>query len=82
MDCRLWSFKSHDPHTLQGMYNQRRISSKVKIGSIKYIETNIFGDVLGIAIQKDGTKTDITLCDVKYVPRKLISVTTTMNRGI
>ena len=66
------------------MYNQRRISSKVKIGSVKYVEANIIGDVSGIAIQKDGTKTDITLRDVKYVPRlfcKLISLTTTMNRG-
>ena len=71
-------------NTLQGMYNQRRISLKVKIGSGEYVETNIIGDVSGIAIQKDGTKKDITLSDVKYVPRlfcKLISLTTTMNKG-
>ena len=73
---------SHMTNTLQGMYNQRRISSKVKIGSGEYIEANIIGDVSGIAIQKDGTKTNITLCNIKYVPSlfcKLISLTTTMN---
>ena len=71
-------------NTLQGMYNQRRISSKVKIGSGVYVEANIIGDVSGIAIKKDGTKSDITLRDVNYVPSlfcTLISLTTTMNRG-
>ena len=75
---------SHMTNTLQGIYNQRRISSKVKIGSGEYVEANIIGDVLGIVIRKDGMKTDITLRDVKYVPClfcKLISLTTTMNRG-
>ena len=55
---------SHMTNTLQGMYNQRRISSKVKIGSSKYVEANIIGDVSGIVIQKDGLKTDIPLCNV------------------
>ena len=41
-------------NTLQGMYNQRRISSKVKIGSSKYMEANIIGDISGIAIQNCG----------------------------
>ena len=75
---------SHMINTLQGMYNQCRISSKVKIGSSKYVEANIIGDVSGIAIQKDGTKTDITLRNIKYVTRlfcKFISLTTMMNRG-
>ena len=38
----------------------------------------------GTGIQKDGTKKDITLRNVKYVPRlffKLISLITIMNRG-
>ena len=71
-------------NTLQGMYNQRKISSKLKIGSEEYVDTNIVGGVSGIAIQKDGTKKDITLRNIKYVPRlfyNLISLTTTMNRG-
>ena len=71
-------------NTLQGMYNQRKISSRVKIGSGEYVEANIIGDVSGIVIQKDGTKKDITLREVKYIPClfcKLISLTTTMNRG-
>ena len=75
---------SHMTNTLQGIYNHRRISSKVKIGSSKYVDANIICDVSDIAIQKDGTKTDITLRDVKYVPRlfcKLISQTITINRG-
>ena len=42
-------------NTLQGMYNQHKISSKVKIGSREYVDANIIGDVSGIAIQKDGT---------------------------
>ena len=48
------------------------------------MDANIIGDMSGIAIQKDGTKRDITLYNVKYAPRlfcKLISLTTTMNRG-
>ena len=75
---------SHMTNTLQGMFNQRKISSKVKIGSGEYVDSNIVGDVSGIAIQKDETKKDITLHDVKYVPClfcKLISLTTTIKRG-
>ena len=71
-------------NTLQGKYNQSKISSKLKIGSGEYVDANIRGDVSGIAIQQDGTKKDITLCNVKYIPRlfyKLINLTTTMNRG-
>ena len=75
---------SHMTNTLQGMYNQRKISSKVKNGSREYVEANIIGDISGIATQKDGTKKDITLRNVKYVPClfcKLISLTSTMSRG-
>ena len=43
----------HMTKTLQGIYNQRRISLKVKIGSGEYVNANIIGDVSGIAIQKD-----------------------------
>ena len=71
-------------NTLQGMYNQRKISSKVKIGSREYVDANIIGDVPGIATQKDGTKKYITLCNVKCVPClfcKLFSLTTIMNKG-
>ena len=75
---------SHMTNTLQGMYNQCRISSKVKSGSGKYVEANIIGDISGITIQKDGAKTDIMLRNIKYAPSlfcKLISLTTTMNKG-
>ena len=71
-------------NTLQGMYNQCRISSKVKIERGEYVDANIIVDMSGIAIQKDGSRKDITLRDVKYVPRlfcKLISITNTMSRG-
>ena len=66
------------------MYNQCKISLKVKIGSGEYVDATIIGNVLGIAFQKDGKRKDITLRNVKYVPRlfyKLISLTTPMNRG-
>ena len=36
---------SHMTNTLQGMYNQRKISSKVKIGSSNYMAAIIIGDV-------------------------------------
>ena len=75
---------SHMTNKLQGVYNQRKISSKAKIDSKEYVDANIIGDVSGITSQKDGTKKDITLHNVKYVPHlfcKLISVTTIMNRG-
>ena len=38
-------------NTLQGMFNQRRISLKIKIGSREYVDANIIGDVSGTAIQ-------------------------------
>ena len=40
----------HMTNTLHGMYNQRKISSKVKIGSGVY-EANIICDVSGMTIQ-------------------------------
>ena len=58
---------SHMTNTLQGMYNQRQISSKVKIGSGEYVDTNIINDVSGIAIQKDGAKKDITLRTTSFL---------------
>ena len=73
---------SHMTKTLQVTYNQHRTSLKVKIGSGEYVDANIIGDVSGIAIQQDGTRKDITLRNVKYVPRlfcKLISLTTNEN---
>ena len=48
-------------NTLQGIYNQRKISYKVKIGSGEYVEADIMGDVSDIAVQKDGTVRRITL---------------------
>ena len=75
---------SHVTNTVQGMYNQRKISSNVKIGSREYADAYIIGDMSGMAIQKYGKKQDITLCNIKYIPRlfcKLISLTTIMNRG-
>ena len=70
-------------NTLQSMYNQRKMSSKVKIGSREYMDANIIGDMVGMAIQKDGTKKRHHT-QFKYVPRlscKLISLTTIINRG-
>ena len=75
---------SHMTNTLQGMYNQCKISSKVKIGSREYVDANLIGDVSVIAIQEDGTKKDITICNVKYKSClfcKSISLTTIMNKG-
>ena len=71
-------------NTIQSMYNQCKISSKVKIGSGEYMDVNIIGDVSGMAIKKDKPKKDITLHNLKYVPCffcKLINLTTIMNRG-
>ena len=46
------------------------------------MDANIIGDVSDIAIQKDGTKKDITLHNIKScLFCKLISLTTIMNRG-
>ena len=75
---------SYMTNTPQCMYYQHRISSKVKIGSGEHVDANIIGDVSGIAIQKDETRKDITLHDVKYAPClfcKSISLPPTMNRG-
>ena len=75
---------SHMTNTLQGMYNQRTILSKAKIDSGEYVDAHIMGDVSDVAIQKDGTKKDITLRNIKYAPCLfciLISLTTIMIRG-
>ena len=41
---------SHMINTLQGIYNQHKISSKLKIGSSEYMDANIIGHVSGMAI--------------------------------
>ena len=59
---------SHMTNTPQRLYNQRKILSKIKIYSKEYVDSNIIGHVSGIAIQKDGTKKEITLRNVKFIP--------------
>ena len=44
------SASNHMTNALQGMYNQHKISSKIKIGSCEYVDANIIGHVSGIAI--------------------------------
>ena len=52
-------------NTLQGMYNQRTILSKAKIDSGEYVDAHIMGDVSDVAIQKDGTKKNITIRKIR-----------------
>ena len=53
---------------VRGQINTRKIKSKGKIGSGDYIEAELIGDLRGIAKQKNGKETLITLTNVKYVP--------------
>ena len=62
----------------------RKIQSKVKIGSRHYIEAELIRDLIGIAKQKNGKETPITLTNVKYVPQllcNLISLASVLNKG-
>ena len=69
-------------NAIEGLYNQCKISSKVKIGSGEYVDTDVMVDISVIAIQKDRTEKRIILHNVKYASRlfcKLISLTTILN---
>ena len=75
---------SHMTNDASGLYNTREISSKVKIGSGDYVEAELIGSLRGIAKQKNGKETPITLTNVKYVPQlfcNLISLTSVLNKG-
>ena len=50
---------SHMTNDVSGLINQRKINSKVKIGSREYIEAQVIGDLRGTVKQLDGTKTPI-----------------------
>ena len=60
------------------LINTRKIQSNVKGGSGDYVEAELIRDLRGIAKQKNGKETPITLTNVKYVPQlfyNLISLT-------
>ena len=62
----------------------REIQSKVKIGSRDYVEAELIESLRGIAKQKNGKETLITLTNVKYVPQlfcNLISLISVLNKG-
>ena len=65
------------------LINTRKIQSKVKIGSGDYVEAKLIGELRGIAKQKNGKETPITLTNVKHVPQlfcNLISLTSILNK--
>ena len=75
---------SHMTNNASGLFNTRKIQSKDKIGSGDYVEAELIGSLKGIAKQKDGKETPITLTNVKYVPQlfcNLISLTSVLNKG-
>ena len=56
----------------------------MKIGSGDHLEANLIKDIRGIAKQKIGKETLITLNNVKYVPQlfcDLISLTSVLDKG-
>ena len=75
---------SHMINAVSGLINQRKINSKVKIGSGEYIKAQVIEDLRGKVKQLDGTETPIFLTNVKYVPHlfcNLISLTSVLNKG-
>ena len=57
-------------------------SIKNKIGCGDYVEAELIGDLRGVAKQKNGKETPITLTNIKYVPQlfcNLISLTSVTN---
>ena len=65
----------------RGLINTRK---KVKIGSGDYVEAELIGNLRGIAKQKKGEETPVTLINVKYVSQlfcNLISLTSVLNKG-
>ena len=64
--------------------NTKKIHSKVKIGSRDYVAAEPIGDLTGIAKQKNGKETLITLTNMKYVPQlfcNLICLMSILNKG-
>ena len=51
---------SHMTNDVNGLINQRKINSKVKIGSGEYVEAQVIGDLRGTVKQQDGK--EIPIC--------------------
>jgi len=75
---------SHMTNNLEGMYDITDTTSGVRLGDGKVISSVKTGKLNGIFQQKDGTKMEVTLQNVKYVPNlscNLFSVVAAMTQG-
>ena len=74
----------HRTNNLKGMVDLKTIDSKITIGNGKQLTSTKMGNKRVTVIHKNGTKTNVTLTNVKYVPElwvNLFSFTTAMKQG-
>ena len=74
----------HMKNTLEGMSELIDHKSVIYVGNGEGLKSKIMGTFHGTVVQKNGTRQDIMLNDVAYVPElttNLFSITTSLKRG-
>jgi hypothetical protein len=75
---------SHMTNSLEGMYDIVDMSTSVTVGNGKQIKIEKSGKLKGVMQHKDGSRTEVVLTNVKYVPElwcNLFSVISAMKQG-
>ena len=75
---------SHMTNSLEGLFDVQDNTSGVKLGDGKLITSVKTGKLRGIIEQKDGTRTELVLSNVRYVPSlscNLFSMLAAMDKG-
>ena len=75
---------THMKNTLDGLYNLQKEEITVKIGNGLRLKSTTIGSLKGIVEQNDGTKINVVLNDVAYVPEltaNLFSITKALQNG-
>jgi hypothetical protein len=71
-------------NTIDGLFDLRKEETFVKIGNGEGLKSTTFGTLKATVEQADGTKMDVTLKNVAYVPElatNLLSITKAMENG-
>ena len=70
--------------SLQGLFDLRYYNGSVTVGNGDKLKVTKIGTKIGTVVQKNGSKKNITLRDVKYVPKlncNLLSLTQALKAG-
>ena len=75
---------THIKNTLDGLYNLQKEETTVKIGNGLKLKSTTIGSLKGVVEQNDGTKINVVLNNVAYVPEltaNLFSITKALQNG-